>query len=150
MNFRIRTFIFIISGILFSCNNSSYNKKNNLKETVENLPLDDSPPSVDSNDFNPESLFGSWILIKIDKKNEKFINNLILNFYEDMSFNRKQDGYFTPRTYWKLSGSKIVVYNPSTSMSLEFAKIVEIKKDTIELFLLNDHTNAVFVKTKKE
>ncbi len=132
---------------LVSCNKIS-NQVNSTK-TIDSIEIE-SIEFTEVNDRKIDSqLMGSWLLKKIEPHQTKIVDNLILSFYPDYQHNRKLDGFYSPRVYWRVNHSEIIeCYN--NYGTVEFAKILDIKKDSLILHFFTDNADGTLVRVPLE
>jgi len=145
----MRKYIFIsllISTFINCKSNTNEEVKTNDSE-IENVPPENSSVEIESTKeakYDEKMLFGTWKLVKTEAKLEHLIDSVYLNFYDDLSFNKKVNGYYTPRVPFKISASsEIRLYNRQASSDL--AKLLSVTKDTLKLHLNTDNALGVFV-----
>lgn len=144
----ILLFIFLNQG----CKSNDESRENqNVDNQIESTLADESISEIETTEnetFNEENLFGTWKLIAGDPKLEKLIDSTYLNFYDNLYFNKKVNGYYTPRVPFKISSSQIRLYN--SKLSRDLAKIISISPDTLRLHLNADNAIGIFVRTIAE
>jgi len=144
----ILLFIFLNQG----CKSNDESRENqNVDNQIESTLADESISEIETTEnetFNEENLFGTWKLIAGDPKLEKLIDSTYLNFYDNLYFNKKVNGYYTPRVPFKISSSQIRLYN--SKLSRDLAKIISISPDTLRLHLNADNAIGIFARTIAE
>ncbi|WP_243470894.1 hypothetical protein [Winogradskyella sp. MH6] len=144
----ILLFIFLNQG----CKSNDESRENqNVDNQIESTLGDESISEIETTEnetFNEENLFGTWKLIAGDPKLEKLIDSTYLNFYDNLYFNKKVNGYYTPRVPFAIFSSQIRLYN--SKMSSDLAKVISISSDTLKLHLNADDALGIFARTIAE
>jgi len=149
---RYYILIFFLSFLNQSCiSNNGSKEKQNFDDQIESTIIDEPISEIESADvatYNEKQLFGSWRLIDGDPKLDELLNSTYLNFYDNLYFNKKVDGYYTPRVPFQIFSSQIRLYN--SKISSDLAKIISISSDTLKLHLNVDNALGVFIKVEAE
>ncbi|MCB0399408.1 MAG: hypothetical protein KDD26_07245 [Winogradskyella sp.] len=125
----------------------SQNVDNQIESTLADEPITEIE-TTEYETFKEKNLFGTWKLIAGDPKLEKLIDSTYLYFYDNLYFNKKVDGYYTPRVPFKIFSSQIRLYN--SKISSDLAKIISISSDTLKLHLNVDNALGVFIRVEAE
>ena len=118
------------------------NTTDEIEETVDEID------TVVPDPFEEEMLFGTWKLVEGEPPIDKLIDSAYLNFYDNLYFNKKVNGYYTPRVPFSIRSSKIHLSNSMASRDL--AEILSVNSDTLKLHLITDNAVGIFVRTESE
>lgn len=118
------------------------NTSDEIEETVDEIE------SLVPDPFEEDMLFGTWKLVEGEPPIDKLIDSAYLNFYDNLYFNKKVNGYYTPRVPFSIRSSKIHLSNSMASRDL--AEILSVNSDTLKLHLITDNAVGIFVRTESE
>jgi hypothetical protein len=139
-------YILLIVFIIISCKANNKLENEELELVVEStIETSSSIETVEVATLEDKMLIGTWKLVETEAKLQNLISSVYLNFYEDMSFNKKVDGYYTPRVRYTISAnSNIRFFN--TQGSSDLGKILSLSTDTLKIYLNTDNALGVFAR----